>query len=70
MIESVNLSIWLDDGTYSELPLSSMQVVTLIHILGIEPLDECGVKCYSDETLQRFFDMQGNPLRLTRKDQE
>lgn len=70
MIESVDLSIWFDDGNQTEIELSPMQTLMVLKILGIQPAGETYIKCYSDQTLQKFLDMPTNPLRLKEKDQE
>ncbi len=64
MIESVELSIWLDNGTYSEIELSPMQTLMILKILGIKPQTDTYISCYSDETLKSFLTMKANPLKL------
>ena len=54
MIESVDLSIWFDDGNQTEIELSPMQTLMVLKILGIQPAGETYIKCFSDQTLQKF----------------
>ena len=75
MIESVDLSIWFHDGNQTEIELSPMQTLMVLKILGIQPAGETYIKCYyikcySDQTLQKFLDMPTNPLRLKEKDHD
>lgn len=70
MIESVNLSIWFDDGNQNEIELSPMQVLVVLKLLGIQPAENGCISCYSDKTLKQFTEMQGNPLRLVEVQKE
>lgn len=54
-------------GDEYELPLSEVQLVTVLKILGITHVKEDEYTCYSDEVLEKFHQLDGNPLRLTIK---
>ena len=53
-IESVDLSVWFDDGNHAEINLSPMQTLMVLKLLGIEPAGKGCINCYSDQTLKRF----------------
>ena len=63
-IESVDLSVWFDDGNHAEINLSPMQTLMVLKLLGIEPSGKGCINCYSDQPLKRFTEMDKNPLRL------
>lgn len=68
MIESVDLSIWFDDGNQTEIELSPMQTLVVLKILGIKAASETHITCYSDKTLEQFLELKTNPLRLKEKE--
>ena len=70
MIESIILSIGLNDGSQAEIELSPMQAHIVLKILGIQPAGDACINCYSDQTLQKFLELKTNPLRLIEKDHE
>lgn len=61
---TASITITSEDGDVVELPLSEVQLATVLIILGITDVKESQCTCYSDETLEAFHKMEGNPLRL------
>lgn len=51
-------------GNSVSIPLSPTQAKAVFKILMIEGDSPNTVKMASDDTVRRFFEMQGNPLRL------
>lgn len=63
-VEGVFLSFYYDNDESETFKLSPMQLATVIKILGFKNKQNDTYTCYSDDTLERFFSMEGNPLRL------
>lgn len=61
---TASITFTSEDGDVVELPLSEVQLATVLIILGITDVKEDQCTCYSDETLEAFHKMEGNPLRL------
>lgn len=61
---TASITITSEDGDVFELSLSEVQLATVLIILGITDVKENQCTCYSDETLEAFHKMEGNPLRL------
>lgn len=68
IIEGVFLSFYYDDDESDTLKLSPMQFATIIKILGFKNKGKDTYSCYSDSTLEQFFSMKGNPLKLEEND--
>lgn len=57
------------NGEGYRIDLSDTQFAIVAKILGlaINPDDDGSVNCYSDDTLKRLAQMEGNPLKLKRQ---
>lgn len=51
-------------GDEYELPLSEAQLATVLRILGITHMNGDEYTCFSDEMLEAFHQMDGNPLKI------
>lgn len=51
------------NGESHEIDLSDTQFAIIVKILGLEITDG-NITCFSDDTLKRFANMNGNPLKL------
>ena len=52
------------NGESHAIDLSDTQFAIVARILGLEINRDGSVNCFSDETLKRFAQMDGNPLKL------
>lgn len=64
--EGAELCCYYDDESCA-IGLSDTQFAIVAKILGLEINRDGSVTCFSDETLRRFIDMNGNPLKLEKK---
>jgi len=51
-------------GDEFEMPLSETQLATVLIILGINHVNGIEFTCYSDEMLEAFHKIDGNPLKI------
>lgn len=65
-IEGVELTIYSVEGDNFSIPLSSMQTLIILKILGFE-LNENQYSMFDDKTLNKIIQMKGNPLNLIKK---
>lgn len=63
-IEGVELNIYSINGQDFSINLSPKQLLIVIKILGLDLTYDGNLKCFSDETLDEFITMKGNPLKL------
>ena len=63
--EGAELCYYCNGESY-EVALSDVQFAIIVKMLGLKT-SEVGVSCYSDDTLKKFINMNGNPLRLREK---
>lgn len=63
-IEEVEMTFYDNFGNQESIELSPMQMAIVLKILGISRTSSTSISCFSDETLRKFTQMQGNPLRL------
>lgn len=61
MIKSVDLCFYDENDDCITMPLTAMQVKTILQILMIEN-NGSNIIAASDETLAKFWNMKGNPL--------
>lgn len=54
------------DGESHAISLSNAQFAVVAKILGLEIMPNGDVNCFSDRTLGRIAEMDGNPLKLTK----
>lgn len=64
--EGATLTLNINGNEYN-IDLSNIQFATVVKILGLH-VEGHGISCYSDETLMRMKDFNGNPLRLVEKE--
>ncbi len=62
-IEGAEITVYFDIGENLSLDLSETQLKAVMKLLGVK-FKGLNVCYYSDETLQRFMEMEKNPLRL------
>lgn len=62
-IEGAEITVYFDIGENISLDLSKTQLKAVLKLLGVK-FKGLNVYYYSDETLQRFLEMEKNPLRL------
>lgn len=62
-IEGAEITVYFDIGENLSLDLSETQLKAVMKLLGVK-IKGLNVYYYSDETLQRFLEMEKNPLRL------
>lgn len=63
----IGLTFYYPDGRNVEINLSPIQAQTVYKILGLNTDDATGkMICFNDESLKRLWQMDTNPLRLTR----
>lgn len=65
-IEGVELTIYSVEGDNFSIPLSSMQTLIILKILGFE-FNENQYSMFDDKTLNKIIQMKGNPLNLIKK---
>jgi hypothetical protein len=68
--EGAEITIYTQGGNQFNFDLSQMQAFMVLKILGFKFGKGDNYSCYSDQALEKFFDMTTNPLRLKEKDQE
>lgn len=61
-IEGAEITVYFDIGENISLDLNETQLKAVLKLLGVK-IKGLNVYYYSDETLQRFLEME-NPLRL------
>lgn len=52
------------DGESQSVDLSDIQFAVVMKILGLKLNKDGSINCFSDETLRKFTEMKGNPLKL------
>lgn len=62
-IEGAEITIYFNIGENISLDLNETQLKAVLKLLGVK-IKGLNVYYYSDETLQRFLEMEKNPLRL------
>lgn len=62
-IEGAEITVYFDIGENISLDLNETQLKAVLKLLGVK-IKGLNVYYYSDETLQRFLEMEKNPLRL------
>lgn len=62
-IEGAEITVYFDIGENISLDLNETQLKAVLKLLGVK-INGLNVYYYSDETLQRFLEMEKNPLRL------
>ena len=67
MIKAVDLCFYDGNDDTITMPLTPMQVKTILKVLMIEKKGT-NIVAASDETLVRFWEMDGNPLRMVARD--
>ena len=61
---SASIKFTAKNGDEYNLPLSEVQLATVLRILGIEHIKEDEYSCCSDEMLEKFHQLDCNPLKL------
>lgn len=64
MIESAELTIYLQDGQMTSLELSPMQLKTLILALGLSFQGETSYRCFSDKGLQEVIKLLQQKIKI------
>lgn len=64
MIESAELTIYLQDGQMTSLELSPMQLKTIILALGLSFQDETSYQCFSDKGLSTIIDLLQTRIKI------
>lgn len=67
MIKGADLTLYTKEFDTIELHLSPLQLKAIIQILGISFQNENSYSCYSDESIRKLFEYNGNPLNLIPK---
>lgn len=52
------------NGESHSIDLSNMQFAIVVKILGLKLNKDGSINCFSDDTLEQFTRMKGNPLKL------
>lgn len=64
MIESAELTIYLQDGQMTSLELSPMQLKTIILALGLSFQGETSYRCFSDKSLQEIINLLQQKIKI------
>ena len=65
LIKEAEITLYDENDDAIGFTLSPMQLQAIFKVLGIKPGTEPGtITCFSDGTIQKLFEMKGNPLKL------
>lgn len=67
-IESAEIGIDTINGNHFTVDLSPTQLAIICKILGFNFKANGEMTCFSDSSLKKIIDMQGNPLKLQEKE--